>query len=516
MTTATLFEDEASTEGRRSGRPRLVLQRAAAAVRDPVVAVTAGMITVWSATFIVLGWIRHDHFATLGFDLGIYDQAIWLLSRFKDPFITIRGLEFFGHHMNPALMLFVPFYWLGAGPKFLLVVQVLAQASGAIAVYLLARDRLGDRWLAVVLAAVLLLNPTYQYLTWEYFHPDALAIAPLLFAYWAARAKRWRWFAVAAVLALACKEDVALVMVVMGVLIAVRGDRRVGAIVAVGSAIWFAFATRVLIPAANGIGPFYDSFFGDFGKTPTDIVKNVVTHPGKTLDIATRPDRTSYYRMMFAPVAFLPFAALGTLLLAGPMLGINALSTFPYQREIRYHYAAMVLVGIILATVEGIAIVGWNPGLRRFLVGLVAATSLATTVAWGPSPISTKFRSGLWPLGADTRLATKKAAVDLIPSGAATSSLYNFDTHLAHREKIYEFPVPWRSVNWGVHDENLDNPAGVRWIIVDRNGLGDRDKALLESLLSGQFETRFDRDGIVVAKRVRAAQPGEPGKGGQV
>ena len=166
---------------------------------------------------------------------------------------------------------------------------------------------------------------------------------------------------------------------------------------AVGSAIWFAFATRVLIPAANGIGPFYDSFFGDFGKTPGEIVGNAITHPGKTLDVATRPDRISYYRMMFAPVAFLPFAALGTLLIAGPMLAINALSSFPYQREIRYHYAALVLVGVILATVEAVAVVGWNPGIRRFLVGLVAATSLAATVAWGPSPISTKFRTGLCP-----------------------------------------------------------------------------------------------------------------------
>ena len=30
---------------------------------------------------------------------------------------------------------------------------------------------------------------------------------------------------------------------------------------------------------------------------------------------------------------------------AVPMLAINILSTFPYQREIRYHYAALVLTG---------------------------------------------------------------------------------------------------------------------------------------------------------------------------
>ena len=109
------------------------------------------------------------------------------------------------------------------------------------------------------------------------------------------------------------------------------------------------------------------------------------------------------------------------------------------------------------------------------------------------------------PLGADTRLAAKKAAVELIPSGAPTSAIYNLDPHLTHREKIYEFPVPWRSVNWGVHDENLDDPAGVRWIIVDRNNLGDRDQALLDSLLSGQFR------GALRARRHRRRQAGARG-----
>src|SRR5205085_6665980 len=111
--------------------------------------VLVGMIAAYVAVFGTLTWQQQSNFGTFGFDLGIYDQGIWLLSRFKDPFITIRGLEFFGHHMNPALLLFVPAYWLGAGPHFLLVAQVLAQASGAFAIYLLARDRLADRWLAV-------------------------------------------------------------------------------------------------------------------------------------------------------------------------------------------------------------------------------------------------------------------------------------------------------------------------------------------------------------------------------
>ena len=91
--------------------------------------------------FGTLTWRQQSRFGTFGFDMGIFDQGIWLLSRFKDPFVTLRGLELFGNHVNIILFALVPFYWLGAGPHFLYLVETMAIAAGAIPVWLLARDR---------------------------------------------------------------------------------------------------------------------------------------------------------------------------------------------------------------------------------------------------------------------------------------------------------------------------------------------------------------------------------------
>jgi len=471
--------------------------------RDPARWVLGTLVGLWATVFITLGWIRHARFATVSFDLGIYDQGVWLLSHFK-TFDTVKGLPLFGHHMNLVLVLLAPFYRLGAGPEFLLVVQVGAQASGALAVFLLARDRLDERWLAVALAAVLLLNPTYQFLTWEFFHPDALAVAPLLFAYWAARAERWGWFALAALLALACKEDVAPAIAIVGILVTVRGHRWIGSAVAVVGTGWFLLSTRVLMPAfLGGLHPFYDSYFGEFGKGFANVTGNVVAHPVRAAHAATRDDRLHYYKMMLAPFAFIPLFALPTFLVAVPMLAINALTSFPYARDYRYHYSALVFAGLMVATVEAVAFLGRRRGLRRVLVGLVVASALASSVAWGPSPISVKYRSGIWPLADGPRTGARRAAVAMVPEGQPVAASYYFVPHVAHRDKVYDFPEPWAAVNWGIAGEGLHDPGGVRWILVDRQLFSVYDRALVARLLGSEFTVRYDVDDIVVAERTR-------------
>ena len=478
-------------------------------------ATLAALIAAWIIVFTRLPQLRHDRYGTFGFDLGIYDQGTWLLSQFKDPFVTIRGLEIFGHHANFILLAFVPFYWLGAGPIFLLVVQVLAQASGAVALYLLARDLLRSRWAGVAIATAFLLNPTNQWLTWEFFHPDAVAIGPLLFAYWAARAGRWRWFTAAAVLALLCKEDVALALVVLGLILVFRGHRRRGLVVAMLSAAWFLFCTRVLIPWQNGIGPFYDTFFGDLGKSPTEVVYNSIRHPSETWTLATADDRRTWYWKMLAPWGLLPLLDLGALLIAGPMIFVNVLTAFPYTRDYRFHYSALVLCGTAVATVEAIAWISRQARrgfavTRNALVILVLVTAFVCTRMWGASPLASDYDS-IWPLRSDPRTALKTAAIAMVPSDASLSTAYNIAPHVTHREKVYEFPVPWCNINWGVDGENLDDPGQVQWLLIDRNLVtSPRDQALLDDLLSNEFAVVSEQNGIVVARRVHPG-PQPPG-----
>ena len=124
--------------------------------RSPT-AVLLGMISVYLVVFGRLTWEMQSNFGTFTYDMGIFDQEIWQASRFGSTFLSTRGLSMWGLHVNPVVYLLVPFYWLGAGPHFLYVVQTVALASGAIPLWLLARDRFGDAWLALGIPAAWLL-----------------------------------------------------------------------------------------------------------------------------------------------------------------------------------------------------------------------------------------------------------------------------------------------------------------------------------------------------------------------
>ena len=505
--------DDAATDADLSALGRI--DRLRQSIGAPELALIV-VLSTWSSVFIFLPQLRYDRYGTFGFDLGIYDQGVWLLSRFRDPFVTIRGLELFGHHANLVLILLAPFYWVGAGPIFLLTVQVLAQASGGIALYLLGRDLLQSKWAGVGIATAYYLNPTGQWLTWEFFHPDAVAIGPLLFAYWAARSKRWLIFWVSFGFALACKEDAALSLAVLGLMLIFRSERRRGMLVTAMSTGWFFFATRALIPFENGVGPFYDTFFGTLGNSPTAVVFNSLRHPSETWHLASAGDAKAWYWKMWAPWALTPLLDLRVLAYAAPMIFIDALSSFPYTRDYQFHYSALVLVGSAAATVEAIAWISRRSKdeitTRNALVIVVVVCALLCSIFWGASPIARQYHSGIWPLQPDPRAAAKDEAIRRLPAQASVSAAYNIDSHLTHRAKVYEFPVPWCNINWGVKGEHLDNPDQVQWLLLDTELLNNaRDRALLADLLTHEFQIRYQSDDIMLAQRV--ALPTSPARG---
>ena len=137
----------------------------------PATLLTLAGVVAFTIVFGRLGVIHYRNFASWSFDMGIYDQGFWLVSRGGESFVTVRGLEFWGHHVNLVAFLFAPFYWLGAGPSFLYVAQAFVLGLGALPVYLIARDRFSNPWVGLAFAAAFLLYAPIQWISSANFHP---------------------------------------------------------------------------------------------------------------------------------------------------------------------------------------------------------------------------------------------------------------------------------------------------------------------------------------------------------
>lgn len=485
--------------------PAVKLPRVRLGPPRPAVVVLAGAMLLYVIVFGVLTWRQQSRFATFGFDMGIFDQGIWLLSRFRDPFVTVRGLGYFGNHVNILSILLVPFYWLGAGPHFLYFIQTVALALGAVPLFLLARDRFENEWHAVAIAVAYLLYPALQWINWWHFHPDSFSIGLLLLAYLLADRGRWRWFAVVVVALLLNKEDTVFAVFVLGLLVARKGERRIGLATAGAAIAWFVVATRLIIPAVNGGGqPFYATLYPTLGNSVGEILYNSIRHPSRILGVLFEDQRMSYYGKLLGPVAFLPIFAGPVALIGVPQLVINASSVQATTYDIRFQYTSLIVGVAFIATVEAIARIGRDrPARRAFLVGVVLAAAVAANIAWSPSPVSRTYRTGIWaatsPVSDKNR--AMEAAVKSVPAGAGVSATYNLIPHLTHRPVAYEYPNPWQRSYYGLDDRPPDYRGRVDYLVLDTAVIGPEARATYDELLKREFNQIFERNEIVVAKR---------------
>lgn len=454
-------------------------------------------------------WRLSQH--AYGLDLGLYDQAVWLLSRGGDTTMSTRGLRVFGHHVNLILYAFVPAYWLGAGPALLLIVQAVAVCSGTIPLYLLGRDELRRPWLGAAFAAIYVLYaPLTWLLRWD-FHPEALMGPLLLWGWWAAMSSRWRLFAVTVLVMLSLREDTALVLVVVGiVLILVRSrssDRsqmvRMGLATAGVSLSWYVVAVKLVIPAFNdGHAPFYaGAYFGEYGSSTGEIVRNVVFHPQRAISAALQPDRRAFYRQMVQPYGAVPLAGPFGLVLGAPQWVASALANIKAARSIQFGYTSLLIGPIHIALVEAFRVIRAHRRVTA-VVGIWVALWLTLT-AWSWSTLSPKnlARWGRPPVP----VATAERLIDAVPPGASLAMTVNFLDAFSHSHHTYVYPVPFASYgpNWGLGDcAGTPDPGAISYLLVARSAIPWPDELrLLDELLAGSYEIVAEADGAVLAKR---------------
>lgn len=382
----------------------------------------------------------HDAFGS-SFDLAHYDQLLWLLSRYEDPFSTIVTRPMLADHFQPAVVLLTPLYWLGLGLPGMLAAQSIALALTAPALFALARVAGASPALASIPAFAWLACPWVAAANLFEFHPAAFAPALLVLSIYAALRERYVLLLVTTLIALGLKEDVAITYAVLGILLAAHGMRRIGWALALGAALWFVMAYSIL----QSYGPAYDNygrrFAGDRGDSVGDVVRWVPTHPLETLVDISGQSAPSLVLLLLSTLC-LGLLAPSWILLSVPTVVHNALSAFMPQHVLVYHYHLGTMTGLFVAAAIGVhrlASIG-----RRGRLGMAMALSAAVAVAIGGLSVHESERE----LRADQARAAQHA-LDRIPPAAPVAATVSLLAHLSERVEVYSLPEPFAPVDWG-------------------------------------------------------------------
>jgi uncharacterized membrane protein len=461
--------------------------------------IVIALMVAYSAYFSAYSIQRHNTFRTSASDMGQMDQALWntlhghLLEDTRPDGHQAPRLT---DHVEP-IFLIIPFVFLiYDGIESLFVLQSIVIALGALPIFWIAKRRLRNDGAAIAFAAIYLLFPALQAANLAEFHAVTFAPAPLLFAYNYAQEGAWKRFALFALIALAVKEDIALLVLAMAVWAAVKDQfqgsgfkllkpetwnlKRINpypAVIAILSLVWFAIALFVIVPRFSAAGE--SVYVGRYPQSPLAMIAGIFI-----------PEKIAYVVKLLASVGFIAVFDPLALLVGSPSLVLNLLSSYDAQYSGTYHYSAPVAPYFVLAAIGGAGVLsdfilrGWGRNSQfiiRNSLALVVAPAFVIALGYqmiaGYTPIGGEY---FWPETTPHQQLLARF-IKQIPPDVPVSTTKTLFPHLSHRRVLYRFPTikDAEYILLDVSQAVTTNPVDYRmnYLGVLEQGFGIRDAA---------------------------------------
>ena len=430
-------------------------------------------IAVTAALLFLCSSLRHTLFQSSAWDLGIFDQAVYLISSGVPPISSFLGFHILGDHAALILYPLALFYKIYPDVHWLLAVQATALALGTLPVWYLARQAGLTERQAVAIAVAYLLYPLVFNINLFDFHPEVMALPAILAAVWVASCgKKW-WFCLSIILILSCRDALALNVAAMGFWLLLKKQRFCGAIAIVAGIAWFLIAIQVIIPHFGGeaasIGRYLPRY-NDLGNSFPEITKNLLLKPGLILGKVCSLATVEYLGLLLLPVIWgLSIQHLMPLVGALPTLAMNILSDTHLQRDLTHQYSVPVLPFLLLATIDTLAARrGWCRSPRAIILwSLLGFLALAKYGYFG----------SIYLKSLDTWQATQTAIAQIqpevfLPGAVATSTMASGSVlttaeiapHLTHRQLVRLTDASSPPANLAEFDYVLLNVRHPGWL----------------------------------------------------
>lgn len=461
-------------------------------------------ISVYTITFTTMNWSLWFNLRIPHGDSVMYEEHLWNLTHGKGFRSYLDQGLFLGEHIQVIHILLVPLYWLWSSHLLLELTETLALAVGAIPTFLIARRYSKSDTAAILLASAYLLYFPLHYLDiaadLKTFRPISFGVPLMLWAINALEQKQWRQMVVAFLLALASKEDYAIVIAPLGLWamwnewnstrkVSAQAEKRtywIGISTACLATAYLLFVVKIGIPwFRSGETVHYARYFEEFGKTPTEIVVTMLTSPQLLFGKLVTFGSILYFLRVLFPVG-MPMRGWSQLLVGAPLFVLLCLNNIAMQPPIGpYHHFHAPLVPIVIwAACASLSLSPRNLKIEsspsRNRAWWIFSCALFTSILFSFSPLSIRF----WDPGhemywrnqyvMDERAEQFENVIEQIPVTARVASTDYVHSRLTHHERSYDYSDYPRAV--ANYEDKV--PDDTEYIVIDhhhKHSLGKYD-----------------------------------------
>ena len=392
--------------------------------------------------FVLLGTLRIWRYSMMldGFDTALLRNVFWRLGHGLDSVTMLTGSPYLSTHVSGVAAVLAPLYRIAPDLAWILTL-LLPAASVSVAAFGLWKlsrhlglsDDIANR-----VAAVFLLGPWSYYASQLEINEPTFGLGPLVMVAASAIEDRHPISPVVwAALAVLMRTEMAIAVLLLGVVLASSGYRRgrwvlsVGLIASVTSLSWL-FLNQLDAPSVA-------AHFAHLGEGPVDVVRSALTRPLDVIAPLAAPK--PWLAMIFWLLPFgvaLPLKQSRWLLPALPTAGVALFGVWPAADSFIHHYWYSI------APLSGIAAVFMMVSSSSARSTFKRMAGPVVLIAWLVFFLTVP--SLLLPVYRD--LGDQRAVVEYVGQqrGFVTVSR-DVLVHLAGRPDIAPFPRPFRCLD---------------------------------------------------------------------
>jgi len=453
------------------------------------------ILTVWvivlSVSYTTLSLVRHTRFESGGFDLGLYDQAVWQYSRFLWPYNTIKDRFILGDHLTLTLPLLAPLFWLNDDVRMLLIFQAVWISFSSVALYRLTRLRTFSPLTALVISVLYSLFYGIQYAVFFDFHPVVIGVGLLAwFAYFLESRKKIP-ASLTLLLLLFTQENMGLALASLGLIYLFRKEvRRIAVFLIIGGVCASLFSSNVIALLSPSGFQYWPQFPHHLNQFVTQFFD--------------QPEKRQVWLYSFSWFSFLPLVSPGAIL----AVFFDLAQYFVTGQEFSRMWSPFMHHRVSLAPLLTLGTLDVLELLKRRRVNIERVSLMLLAVALSLQflfhlPLNKLSKRAFWQK--HQWMEDNRQLIQTLSPDMKLATQQNLVPHVSHRPYIY--------LVWPRQHDFDDNRCGQRscwWLDFDKNAtyllVDVRPNQMLTQILEtnehfGEAVRNMERSGTISLER---------------